>query len=146
METRTKGWTNEAFHRQKGLSIDHGFHDFPAGRRSGSERFYFVFDGELSNESLSTTMSRSYDEESCFFFWGRGRWIDDFSFQTMPVMECIYSLNTAWIWTERNVFLLLRKLPRINERITLLSFNSCKEFVQIKKLNLFKSFRWEFTW
>lgn len=95
METRTKGWTNEAFHRQKGLSIDHGFHDFPAGRRSGSERFYFVFDGELSNESLSTTMSRSYDEESCFFFWGRGRWIDDFSFQTMPVMECIYSLNTG---------------------------------------------------
>lgn len=95
METRTKGWTNEAFHRQKGLSIDHGFHDFPAGRRSGSERFYFVFDGELSNESLSTTMSRSYDEESCFFFWGRGRWIDDFSFQTMPVMECIYNLNTG---------------------------------------------------
>lgn len=95
METRTKGWTNEAFHRQKGFSIDHGFHDFPAGRRSGSERFYFVFDGELSNESLSTTMSRSYDEESCFFFWGRGRWIDDFSFQTMPVMECIYSLNTG---------------------------------------------------
>lgn len=104
METRTKGWTNEAFHRQKGLSIDHGFHDFPAGRRSGSERFYFVFDGELSNESLSTTMSRSYDEESCFFFWGRGRWIDDFSFQTMPVMECIYSLNTAWIWTEMYSF------------------------------------------
>lgn len=145
METRTKGWTNEAFHRQKGLSIDHGFHDFPAGRRSGSERFYFVFDGELSNESLSTTMSRSYDEESCFFFWGRGRWIDDFSFQTMPVMECIYSLNTGE-FERSEMYSFYYENYRELTKESLCSLSTRKVFVQIKKLNLFKSFRWEFTW
>lgn len=145
METRTKGWTNEAFHRQKGLSIDHGFHDFPAGRRSGSERFYFVFDGELSNESLSTTMSRSYDEESCFFFWGRGRWIDDFSFQTIPVMECIYSLNTGE-FERSEMYSFYYENYRELTKESLCSLSTRKVFVQIKKLNLFKSFRWEFTW
>lgn len=105
METRTKGWTNEAFHRQKGLSIDHGFHDFPAGRRSGSERFCFVFDGELSNESL---LRRRVEESCFFFFFFKGeecekRWIDDLSFQTMPRWWKV--LLARWIWTKRNVFL-----------------------------------------